>query len=669
MNLSFRSLLLPALYAQAILWSSALVATPSSQELLKIDSQELLQSAHLSQSPFAKAFLQSSDWQHAFFDSGEIKNPKQSIQTLASIWKSYPALKSHRIERDMATACALESPANQAVARFTFFRKKYQKGELNTIFNALTVFERRFLAKGVQHTNFNTIASMEYLNTEVRLPVRGYLEACWYPHYLLENPFGDSIHGPLYYRPFSESWASYAEIVREVGGVCGSLSNFGAAAAISNGIPAVTMGEPGHCSYAIMTQHNQWTPSYSLSWSRGLHTAFYDKYSWSGHLYNALSQDTPHNAWASGDLRRKARFFAKKHDFTSAEATMHEARTTYPYDWKNWTLSARILNESKAPQTAWNTLQQDVIDSLAPKNPEAADLFLQQDVFSHTIAQPNQSFEQKKKVLIDFHKAMTKQWQPARWSLDKTIASQLKNLGGNSLQQDDFLAELFSIHASSKEISPVVLETSLKLLGHSSQRKQHFIAAMGKLISSDNGQSGNDIIDTLASKILPDAAQRGDKETFQYIGKLTAPNYPALGINPEPFPGILLSSGGTFSIQAPGNQWDKPSRHWGVIEEHGGDFHTDTKPAQPTVQLGNYGRLSGVVLVARNGNLWRMKGAQLQTSMDGKNWTMCAKLTEQRIQRIDLSQQHIDASYVRIFQPNQPHLHFHKILVYGFKKN
>ena len=169
---------------------------------------------------------------------------------------------------------------------------------------------------------------------------------------------------------------------------------------------------------------------------------------------------------------------------------------------------------------------------------------------------------------------------------------------------------------------------------------------------------------------MPDAATRGDKEIFQYIGKLTAANYEAYPISPKPFPGMLLSSGGTFGIQKPGNRWDVPSRHWGVIEEYGGDFHTDTMPATATVQLGNYGRLSGVVIVTRGGNVGRLQGAVLEVSIDGENWTAVHSFDKvSQVNRIDLSDQKIDAGYVRVLHPTGPHLHFHKFLIYGDKKN
>ena len=83
----------------------------------------------------------------------------------------------------------------------------------------------------------------------MKLTAKEYVGACWQAPYKLNNLFGDSIHGSAYYAPFGH--LIHAERVRNVGGVCGSLSRYGANAARANGIPALTMGEPGHSAYAV----------------------------------------------------------------------------------------------------------------------------------------------------------------------------------------------------------------------------------------------------------------------------------------------------------------------------------------------------------------------------------------------------------------------------------
>ena len=209
--------------------------------------------------------------------------------------------------------------------------------------------------------------------------------------------------------------------------------------------------------------------------------------------------------------------------------------------------------------------------------------------------------------------------------------------------------------------------------GDDTERRQRNIAAIGKKLTDGDGDDYNAIINTLAKTILPDAARRGDKATFQYIGKLASKGYPAEPIIPKPFPGILLSSGGILSIPSPGNRWDNPVTHWGVIEEHGGKFHTIEQPATVTVQLGNFGRLSGIVIVHPASHYHRLNGAVVQTSIDGKEWIDVHTFTNvnQQEQRIDLSDKQIDAGYVRVVRkdPNDCFLHFHKFHVYGKKQN
>ena len=250
-------------------------AAPTASELLRNKTTSVIKSAQLTDAnAFTKALLASEEWQHELWDSGPADQPEKVIQTLHDIWKSDPTLASRPVDRKMATACALEAPrrkwtTEQVLPRYNYFRDKWKYGLLNTMYENLSVFERRYLARGVQHGGLNSLASMEYHNQEVCLPAERYTGACWYARWILHNPFGDSIHGRHYYAPFTKSWESYSEVIRKVGGVCGSLSNFGAAAAIANGIPAVTMGEPGHCAYAVMIKPKHWQPAYSLSWKRG----------------------------------------------------------------------------------------------------------------------------------------------------------------------------------------------------------------------------------------------------------------------------------------------------------------------------------------------------------------------------------------------------------------
>ncbi len=650
-------------------------AVPSANDLLKRKTGEIITEAKLDpKGKFAKALLASTEWQHEFLDSGPVEDPAKALKVLAEIWESDPALASDAIDRGMATACALESPRRkwtltEVLPRYRFFTDKWDQGLLNMMYRDLSVFERRYLARGVQHTRFNTLASMQYHNDEVCLPSDKYTGACWYARWILHNPFGDSIHGPHYYAPFNNSWDNYAEIVRNVGGVCGSLSNFGAAAALANGIPAVTMGEPGHCAYAVMTKPGQWQPAYSLSWKRSTHTSFHGT-SWGWHILVTTAQQDLEATRTSGDYRRLARHYSQKNNFTKAREVIALARQKQPAAWANWTLSAELLEKGKTIPADWKKLHADVLSHLAPLGGEIAFHFLHKHVYPK-ILDPK-DLRQIQKVLVSAHQALDG-WGLGRWDFQRTLKDQLGLLGSDISAQDHFMAGLFAIHAEKNTFTADILGLQLERTKGDQKRFHAFINSIRKSLakgSTSNTDQYKNVISTLARSVLPKAAAAGDKATFQAIGKLTAGVFDKNSVTPEKFPGILLSSGGTFAIQQPGNRWDDPSRHWGVIEEHGGDFHTNITPATATIQLGNYGDLTGVVLVTRNGQFARLVNAVLQTSIDGKEWTDVHTFKQHgRIHRIDLRGKKISAGYVRVIHEGQPSLHFNKFHVYGNKKN
>lgn len=622
---------------------------------------------------FKTALLNSQEWQHQLCDSGPVQKPEIVIQTLYALWKADPALASNPIDQEMATACALEAPRKghtpeQSIERYTYFRDKWQAGLLNTMYADLSVFQRRYLASGVQHGHLNSIESMQYQNEEVCLPAEKYTGACWYAAYQLHNPFGDSIHGPLYYRPFSQSWGNAAEMIRNVGGVCGSLSNFGAAAAIANGVPAATMGEPGHCAYTVMINQNKWQPAYSLSWKRGLHTSYHGS-TWGWHMLNVKSQESWDKAKQSGNLRRLAQHQLNAKQAENARITIRKARLELPSDWQNWQLSVDILIASEAIDSHWETLHQDALKVLSPLSGEISYHLISKSIYPKVLPKDKESAKQRYKILKSFQQSIT-DWGVGRWDYQATLRDQIKRLNGNADQQDKFMLDTFATHAEKNIFTPAILETQLANIGKDETRKQRFIATLAKSLSNSKGGDFSKVINTMAAKVLPDAAKRGDKSSFQFIGKLTAQSYPATTFKTEPFPGILLSSGGTFGIQKPGNRYDNPARHWGVIEPHGGDFHTATKPATATIQLGNFGKLSGVNIVTRNGNFHRMKNAILQTSEDGKTWSDAHTFTKaKRSYHIDLSSKNINAGYVRVIQNNDSSIHFHLFHVYGKKQN
>lgn len=647
---------------------------PSAYELLQAATRDAFDAAGLSPAAddFRAAVLRSEDWQHELFDSGPISDPGKAVGVLFALWEVDPSLAETPIDRAMATACGLEGARRYGVEgmveRYLFFRDHWRDGRLNDLYESLSVFERRFLAHGVQHGHFNTLASMEYQLAEVCLPADRYPGACWYASYRLDNVFGDSIHGPHYYEPFRASWPSAAEMVRNVGGVCGSLSNFGAAAAIANGVPAVTMGEPGHCAYAVMVAPQRWQPAYSLSWQRGVHTTFFGG-SWAWHMFATAGNADPKQAWAAGDLWRRGLWQHGDGKPEQALATLAEACRTYPLDYRCWQARIQILTESSASAEAWSGLHDDILTYLAKGHPEVAWSLLRQHVYPHVLLPGESGLESRQQKLLAFHEALSG-WGVSRWDFAGMLRKQQELLAGDRAEQDAFAVAAFRAHATDPILAAAVLEAGFAAIGDDATRREEFLQGVLQTVGDDGGAASADTLSVLARRLLPEAAATGDKATFQFLGRLVGKQFPPCDVAVEPFPGILLSSGGTLAIAAPGNRYDAPEQHWGVIEPHGGYFHTDAQPATVTVQLGNFGQLTGVVIVQRPSHLGRLNGAKLQVSANGEDWTDVYTFQNAgRIERINLEGRGINAGYVRVLQEGGPSLHFNRFLVFGIKQN
>jgi hypothetical protein len=170
--------------------------------------------------------------------------------------------------------------------------------------------------------------------------------------------------------------------------------------------------------------------------------------------------------------------------------------------------------------------------------------------------------------------------------------------------------------------------------------------------------------------MLPAAADEHDLDTFQRIGKasssLYAPRKTLADMKVEPFAGELLSSGGAIRIFKPGNRWDSPEKHWGVLEEHGGWFHTQNgETPWFEIELPRFGNLSGIILDSRRGQPGRANGVRILVSDDGEQWTQVGKTTSgSPMQRIDLGQTRPRARFVR-FERDGQCMHYHRVLIYG----
>lgn len=620
------------------------------------------------------------EWAEQFAFTGDCIRPGYALYLLTAIANEHADFFSNKMVRDIATATALEYAksnwhADDAVDRAEYYIKNYKANRLNTVFDTLPFWQRRMVCGCKGDNPYGSVASLEWSLENVHIPAHEYPGSCWRCSYRLNNIYGDSIHGPQYYAPWEASYGdNRTALTYLVGGVCGSLSHFGAFSALANGIPALTAGEPGHCAFIVLVD-KKWTPAYSLSWERGLHWQVYrNVYSFSSlhsasELFDSKNEATTN---LSNTYRIAANIFAQQGDKAKAQANFCDALKTEPrnfYAWREW---VQALSESGTADD-WAELNETLCNKLVPIYPEMAYEVMQKGAIEGMSKAMAKDEKKLRRCFLDFWNHCDT-YGPDRWHIARLADAQLKALGISAKTPDKLCSiygDILASCAHSANYMSVILGWGNNISANLSEAdKKKFMDGMVKGIQKGDNMKDEDKEKLLAPALLA-AEKSGDIVTFQALAKMLPDKYrnPA-NILPkhEPFPGKLASQGGIV-LASSTSQWDKPCNHWGLLEPCGGTFHTakDTD-AWITVQLPRQVNVTGVVLITNPGNLHRLHNMKIQVSEDGQNWTDVHQFgpCNQRVMRADLGQKLPLAKYVRILRPGGPEFfHLNGIYVYG----
>lgn len=603
--------------------------------------------------------------------SGPLPDDAGKMIRIAEIlWKADRAGMANREELTTAAAVALmyaakDWPEDQALARYQYFRDSRKAGKLHPVFNTLATWEKRFVVSAGGNGGWAGDGgwgeqSLVWLRDHVKLPIKDYTGACWQAPYRLENVFGDSIHGPKYYAPFDGM--IHAERVRDVGGVCGSLSHYGATAARANGIPAITMGEPGHCAYAVRTAPGEWTPAYSLTWERGLHTSLWGR-TWTqlvlqekvlGEKY--ATDRNSINLWQARALKAKNPELADK--------AYRKALEAQPLAQPEWVEYVTWLQESrKLDILQWKKVHDDALAALA-EYPEAA-----WDVIKLVEATMIKDVPAEERIpfLLTFHNAIASKNGPVMWDMPKALDEQAKLLG-NPAQELEFFEQVVTLQAKSESwLAPVVAWGSERF---GKGGKTEWFEALGRGLATGSGGEAGDATRKALRPAIIAAAQTGNVDAFQALAKVVTtkegPKLPPL----EPFKGELLSAGGLVRLSTTSN-WDAPESHAAVLEEKGGRLHTDSEVhPHVIVRLAKLGELSGIVVAdASSGyNASRLVPIKISVSEDGQSWQEVFRSeTPGGPWRVDLAGKAARVAWVKVERDDERKEVFHlsAIHVYG----
>ncbi len=658
------------------------------QKQAELDSPRTIKDAlgmHKGSDKFIAQVTNNLDMAEQLAYSGECVQPGRFLGIMAAIAKREKDLLHKPMERDIAAATALEWAKSgwafdKALARAKFYIENWQNDRFHTGFDSLPFWQRRIICGSKGNNGYGEAESLQWSLDNVHLPAERYSGSCWQCAYRLHNLFGDSIHGSHYYAPYAHYDANQALRTKEVGGVCGSLSHFGAFAAIANGVPALTAGEPQHCAY-IVNVNGRWVPSYSLSWKRGLHWQV-----WRGvHKYSSLhmatdlySAEEAENTRLSFAALTLAEMYVAGKEQNKAQECYLIAEKAQPLNYQAWRSHADFLIKDRATDKPyWNRLHDDLCLNLTPRYPEIA-----AELLSHKVYPTLVKAEKNKNVLFAgfsvFWKAL-KTMGPDRWDVEAFCNAQLDAFCDYKKEKDPKRAlklytTLFEICAGNAKYAPVILAWGNGIAAKMTPevQKQFLLATITGLGNSVNVNDKER--DKMLGQALQGAARMRDLNTYRAIAKFLSDTYrKPKGELPawEPFPGELVSRGGL--IYTSSSSHDDPAAHWGVLEPVGGRFHTANE-VNPwvVVQMPKTVYVTGVVAISNSGqNVRRLHDMKVEYSESGRDddWhdagAMPAPSTKV-INRLDLKDSKPRARFIRITRGGgKDFFHLNAIFVYG----
>lgn len=635
------------------------------------------------------ALTNNLDWMEQLLFTGEVVMPSRTIEMLRGMFTKRGRDFLNPITKDVCTATALEYGRygwvyDKALERAKYFNSNWKKDRLNTVFDTINFYERRVLCGWKGNQIAGDLPSLEWALDNVHLPADQFGGSCWRCGYVLYNVFGDSIHGSNYYEPVAgmddhnHMWKT-----QNVGGVCGGLSHFGTAAAVANGVPALTAGEPAHCAFIVLVD-KKWTPCYSLSWERGLHWQ-----PWTGNhrfssLHCASELYSPEQAEAtrlSHAYRVMAQLFAKAGQNDKALACHKAATKAQPLNYIAW----RDYNDflvATAPENgpAWRELNAGICKLLAPRYPETAAELLKLTVYPNL----KKAVKEKKNLAasIRLFWESIDEMGPDRWAVEELASTQLSLFVPDKAQPDiDTTCRVYkhvlAACMGKKNYAPLALSWGNKLAEKKSPEEQKKLLATTTEAMKGGKSLDEETQTKLFAAAILSAEQAGDLSTFQSLGKLV-PASARKDVNAipdfKPFPGKLVSEGGLMRASSTSG-FDAPACHPGVLSKEGGKFHTGKDAdAWVMVELPKLANVTGVVAIqfAAANNWGRQDGTQVQYSESGKDddWHDVGPKMEKadkRELRFDLTGEKPRAKFIRLrrVRPNGEFYHFNGIYVFG----
>ena len=579
------------------------------------------------------------NWMANLLHSGPTDNLGTALNYLETLYRLVGKEEmANPVTRRIATTTALEFAREgweepEMVGRFKYYNDSWKEGKLNNYFDTMQYWETRFVTGCKQPSDkagsWGGPRNLTWHRDNVRLPMEQYHGAEGHLAYRLRNVAGDTVFSSDYLAPiwkyvnFTTGWA-----YREIGGVCGALSHYATYSALAAGLPASTMGEPGHCAYAIRIG-NEWRRGNSIYWQHSLHKTFWGEHEWGYlHLTQKLYEER-HKTLAADLLVSAADFLTARRKMKAAFSCYEVAVKAQPNNWPALKRYAAYL-KLKAPNDLekWMTLHDTVLDGLGKEHYHAAATMLARYVYpmlAPLIKDRNKLNKMYSGLFNNF-----KSWGANRWDIAPILDAQI----GTCTTVDDkrsYMREVLRVLMKRPDYAGAVLTWGLGFIGQLPEgdvKLQEEFTNMLVQAMSRTGSNSKQLDETWSTlgEAIHAAAKNKDRRTFQAIGKLAykkaKKKFNKKGPRIKGFGGRVVSASGWIDTATTIGNMSDCCLHWGVLQRFGGTMPGKFEgKAGLTVGMEKKSDIVGVVCITAEKSLKKDRPFYIEVSDDGQNWS------------------------------------------------
>lgn len=623
------------------------------------------------------AIMRDLNWCNGILYSGPTRNLGHGLVNLLTLYtEDKEAILKDEVIKKTATTCALEFaredwPDEFMKQRYDFYSSSYKEGRLNALYKDLQYWDMRLVTGCAEGNNegpcWGGARNLKWMRDNVRLPVDRYLGSEYQLQYRLRNVAGDSVFsgdylGPVWeYTDHTIAWAH-----REIGGVCGALSHYASFGALSNGLPAMPMGEPGHCAYALRV-NGEWRRGNSIYWQHGIQKTLWGQHEWDFLILMQNLYSQHFRTMISDQIIAMADFLGARKKMTASFNCYELALHAQPLNWPAHARYAGYL-KLKAPNDygKWKALHDSVVNGMGSKKYGhycAAGKILAQSVYPGLVPLIKDA-NTRNKLFASFYKDI-EGWGTNRWEVKELLDAQIAYCKDNK-ERKDFLHDVLHVLMAKKDYSGAVLTWGLgyvsKLPDEDGKTQEEFSNMMVRAMARSK-TTKKELDATWASlgEAIAAAEENGERATFQAIGRLAyakcKSKFEKKNIKAPRFPGKVISQTALIKPATTMGDGDMKNacQHWAVLQRFGGSIpgKFEGDKTGTLIQLDSKCDITGAVVVLKNPiEKDKLKPAfTLQASDDGQNWTTIVRESDydgKLTLKFDARQAKASGKYLRI---------------------